>query len=250
MSFLLLTQPCNFYLETNETFQLQLPLLIPPGCRRAGVQTASELLAEEATLMDYEEHSDKRNISTSEHELSVDEEPIPPHQQPRIEPPTPIELSTDIPKHIYEDLCGYWRSHSYFQSRVGIFEGFATDGPFPSVANFNFQDDPQTGLTRKFASELNDATQTYKEKICKIHARNYGHLATNELNKINSLLAEARELYDNKLLKETLQRAKIDAFNKAREIRRRKNSNQKKRKHTRSPSRGRSRESRRRSKNN
>ena len=120
--------------------------------------------------------------------------------------------------------------------------------PFPSLTSFQFREDPHTGITRKCSAELDEATQNFKERICEIHAKNYTSLATNELTKINALMSEAGEIFDETKLRETLQEAKKHAFNKAREIRRRKNQNKQKEKNAskrkRSPSRGRSRERR------
>ena len=248
--------------------------IIPPSCRAAGVLTAGELRAEETQMMECDEANKsattderqttslsssptKEAVSTSE-----DEETIRPYQKHRTKDPkrsgTPVaDLSDDLPGHLYEDLCGYWRSHSYYQSRIRIFEGFATDGPFPSITSFQFKEDPQTSPTRKFADQLDSATRSFKETICKIHASNYEHLATNELAKINTLVKEANTMYDNTLVQDTVKRAKIHAFNKAREIRRLKNkkknrsnenhNNENNRdKRRRSPSRGRSRERKRR----
>ena len=53
----LFTQIYNFYLDTGKRpiDKKNNAKSIPPSCRRAGVQTAGELLAEETTLMDYQE---------------------------------------------------------------------------------------------------------------------------------------------------------------------------------------------------
>ena len=205
--------------------------------------------------------STNKSIKKHRHEETKTRSPTPPtttssdeeitsYQKQPCEDLSPEEkpLSDDIPNHLFEDLCGYWRSHSYYQSRIRIFEGFATDGPFPSVTSFRFQDNPQTGLTRKFVAELDGAVQAFKEEICRIHSRNFTHLAVNEIKKINALTAEAKQLYNTKLGQETVQRARTHAFYKARENRRQKNKkNQKQR---RSPSRGGSRERRPRPRDN
>ena len=242
---------------------------IPPSCRRAGVQTARELLAEENMLMDldFETTTNKETPFTKDAEkpnktpttpTSEDGEGITPYQRPPRDPsPSGTSvLSEELPNHVYEDLCGYWRSYSYFHSRVRIFEGFATDGPFPTITSLQFQEDPQTGLTRKYSEELNEATRNFKEKICNIHARNFEHLATNELMKIKTLTTEATNIYGESVVKDTLQRARAHAFNKAREIKRLKKHNKNRRnnasreahKRIRSPSRSRSCERKQRNK--
>ena len=66
------------------------------------------------------------------------------------------------------------------------------------------------------------ATRKFKETICRIHAKNYQHLATNEIKKINTLVQEAKTIYNNTLIQETLQRAREQALNNAREIKRQK----------------------------
>ncbi len=196
--------------------------------------------------------SPTRIPSTAEED---EDEMLAPYQEPAnnrdSSPSRTPELSNKLPNHIYEDLCNYWRSHSYYQSRIRIFEGFATDGPFPSITSLQFQSDPQTGLTRKFADELEQQTRQYKEKICTIHAKNFAHLATSELEKINALVHEANTIYDHALVQDALKRAREHAFNKARETKRRKHRNRTNNtnngdKRRRSPSRGRSREKRHR----
>ena len=190
-----------------------------------------------------ESHKDSPAASSSE-----DEDQITPYQKRLKKTEDTTQKETEIPNHLFEDLCGHWRSHSYYRSRARIFQGFAADGPFPSLTSFQFREDPHTGLTRKCSAELDEATQKFKERICEIHAKNYANLATNEITKINALISEAGEIFDERKLHETLQEAKIHAFNKAREIRRRKNQNKNKEKNAlkrkRSPSRGRSRERR------
>ena len=196
---------------------------------------------------------ERPNTPTSE-----DEEGITPYQQP-LKDPSPSGasvVSEELPNHVYGDLCGYWRSHSYFHSRVRIFEGFATDGPFPAITSIQFKEDPQTGLTRKYSDELNEAIRSFKKKIRKIHARNFEHLVTNELIKINALTTEATEIYGESVVQNALKRARAHAFNKAREIKRLKNRSKNRTSHTSrepqkriiSPSRGRSRERRQRNK--
>ena len=191
--------PYNFYLATDEQTnkRKKSPNAVPPACCKAGVQTARELIIEETMLMDYEEPNteETRNEAeiekhdhTSTAENSEDEEPVTPFQvhrdtSPSLHEPSEQLLSDDVPTHIFGDLSGYWRSHSYFRSRVQILQGFAENGPFPSITNFRFQDDPHTGPTRKCARELDDATQKYKETICKVHARNYASLAVGEIPK-------------------------------------------------------------------
>ena len=143
-------------------------------------------------------------ISRTKEIPTTSDDDITPYQKPAKEPllnGTPVpHLSDDPPDHVYEDLYGYWRSHSHYQSRVRILEGFATDGPFPSITSFGFKEDPQTGLTRKFVDELEVATMNFKETICQIHANNYQHLATNEIEKINTLVHEAKTIYSNTLI--------------------------------------------------
>ena len=254
---LLLTQIYQFHLATDGKMKpKKTTTTIPPACRSAGVLTASELRIEESILMDCDHTTipDSQEKETNNKKeppaasSSEDEDRIPPYQKRRKETKDTSPGSTEIPNHLFEDLCGHWRSHSYYMSRVRIFQGFATDGPFPSLTSFQFREDPHTGLTRKCSAELDEATQNFKERICEIHAKNYTSLATNELTKINALMSEAGEIFDETKLRETLQEAKKHAFNKAREIRRRKNQNKQKEKNAskrkRSPSRGRSRERR------
>ena len=159
-------------------------------------------------------------------------------------------MSEELSNRAYGDLCGYWRSHPYFHSRVRIFEGFASDGPFPAITSIQFKEDPQRGLTRKYSEELNEAIRDFKEKICQIHARNFKHLATNELIKINA--TEATEIYGEPVVQNPLKRAWAHALNKAREIKRLKNRSKNRTSHTirepqkriSSPSRARSQERR------
>ena len=114
---------------------------IPPSCRKAGVQTTTELLKEENILMDNHEEITtdtdvekqlNRPISPTKEIPTTSDDDITPYQKPAKEPllnGTPVpDLSDDLPDHMYEDLYGYWRSHSHYQSRVRIFEGFAADG--------------------------------------------------------------------------------------------------------------------------
>ena len=153
----------------------------------------------------------------------------------------------EIPDHLFEDLCGHLQSESYYRSRVAVFEGFARDGPFPSITHLRFdQEDPSTGLTMTYANNLEEITKKFKKDICTIHANNFNHLANIEQNKINNLIKTASEIFDENAVQETLKRAKIHAFDKAREIRRNKNRNrnQNNNKRRRSPSRGRERERR------
>ena len=265
----LFTQIYNLYLDTDKRpiDKKNNAKSIPPSCRRAGVQTAGELLAEETTLMDYQEGQTtssatdrwdqripliKQTPTTSDEEDgSVTSYQKPPKETLLSGTPEP-DLSSNLPGHVYEDLYGYWRSHSYYQSRARIFEAFATDGPFPSVTSFNFMDDPQTGLTRKFVDELEVATRNFKKKICRIHAKNYEHLATTELKKINTLLQEAKSIYDATLVQDTVKRAREQVFTNTREIKRQKNKNKNRTsdqaKRRRSPSRGRSRKRKQRTK--
>ena len=74
---------------------------------------------------------------------SEDEEHLTPYQRPPRDPsPEDVQQpSTEIPNHLFEDLCGHWRSHSYYTSRVRIFQGFAADGPFPSLTGFQLRED-------------------------------------------------------------------------------------------------------------
>ena len=117
----LFTQIYNFYLDTDKRPIAKNNNLILPSCRKAGVQTAAELLAEENNLMDYQEEP------TSEEELnrpitetpttSDDETTIAPYQKPAKEPlltgnQVP-DLSDDLPDHVDEDLYDYSYIISY-----------------------------------------------------------------------------------------------------------------------------------------
>ena len=134
-----------------------------------------------------------------------------------------MDLLDDFADHVYEDLHGYWQPHSYYQSRARIVERFPTGGPFPSLTSFNSKEDPQTSLTRKFVDELQVATRNFKEKT---YAKYYQHLATNKLKKINTLVQEAKAIYNNMLVQDTLQRTREQAFNNAREIKQKQKQNQ------------------------
>ena len=162
-----------------------------------------------------ETQDERPSIPTSE-----DEEGITPYQQPPRDPsPSGASVvSEELPNHVFGDLCGYWQSHSYFHLRVRIFEGFAMNGTLPAITSIQLKEDPQTGLRRKYSDELNKAIRNFKEKICQIHARNFEHLASNELIKINTLTTEATEIYGESVVQNTLKRARAHAFNKAREI--------------------------------
>ena len=98
-----------------------------------------------------ESHKDSPAASSSE-----DEDQITPYQKRLKETEDTTQKETGIPNHLFEDLCGHWRSHSYYRSRVRIFRGFAADGPFPSLTSFQFREDPHTGLTRKCSAELDE----------------------------------------------------------------------------------------------
>ena len=254
---------------------------------RTGIPTADQLLKDpELELMDYEDYpsdtselKSKKQKETNKLTLSRNnkkptrktspsvvsktptktmntpptrredllEESITSYQIPQPDPKEPT--TNEIPDHLFEDLCSHLQSKSYYDSRVAVFEGFERDGPFPSITHLKFdQDDPSTGLTMTFASALGEKTKQFKKDICLIHAKNFHHLAEIEQNKITTLIKTANEIFDPKAVEETLKRAKIQAFNKAREIRRNKN---KRRNHNnpqggnkrrRSPSRGRERE--------
>ena len=158
----------------------------------------------------------------------------------------PEETADNIPDHLCKDLRSHLQSKLHYESRVAVFEGFARDGPFPSITHLQFdQSDPSAGLTMKYAnaSELEEKTKNVKKDIWMIHANNYKHLAEIEHKKLESLLNTANDLFNPVEVEKTLKRAKIEAYNKAREIRRnknkneRRNNNQEGNKRRRSPSR-------------
>ena len=109
---------------------------------------------------------------------------------------------------------------------MAVFEGFAWDGPFPSITHLQFdQSDPSAGLTMKYASELEEKTKNFKKDISRIHANNYKHLAEIKHKKLDSLLKTENNLFNPVEVEKTLKRAKIEAYDEAREIRRNKNKN-------------------------
>ena len=130
--------------------------------------------------MDYQEEQTTNKVVEEQLNRPVNETPttsdnettITPYQKPANKEPlpsgTPVpDLSDDLPDHVHEDLYGYCRSHSYYQSRVRILEGFATDGPIPSVTSFNFKEDPRTGLTRNLWMSWRWQQETLRKQYAK-----------------------------------------------------------------------------------
>ena len=182
---------------------------------------------------------------------SITEE-ITSYQIPR-EISSPEETANSVPDHLCEDLRSHLQSKLCYESWVAVFEGFARDGPFPSITHLQFdQSDPSAGLTMKHNSKSEEKNKELQKDICMIHANNYKDLAEIEHKKLDSLLKTANDLFNPVEVEKTLKRAKIKSYNKARQIRRnedknkRCNNNQEGNKRRRSPSRERERGARQR----
>ena len=68
----------NFYQATDEQTNKRnkSPITIPPACRRAGVQTAQELMVEETMLMDYEERNAEKPETKQKPKIMTPNQPL------------------------------------------------------------------------------------------------------------------------------------------------------------------------------
>ena len=134
-------------------------------------------------------------------------------------PDLDLDLTPD-PLFLGDELTTAYSNYLYFRSRIPIFQGFADNGPFPSMTTILFPTDPHNGLSRSCSDRLDVLIRNLKVDICNLHAENYEDMAKTKWREINTLINNAKTAFGEEQINEIVIQSKQRAFNKAQLLKR------------------------------